>query len=508
LPKKKYSRTKASITSKENQLEKYKNATQEEEKRQKRTHKILEEIQPDLDELQIQIDEVESEKRTLKPATKYMKQLEEIAALGESIKSVEKQQLNLELKVNQTKSEFSRILADKKSLAADALILSTASQALLAEKGDIQKTVDGEEVRRQALQQNIQQIQNTSITNIRSIRFRALVSQCQSQLGLSHVLGMLCDLGCVNRSQLVGAVNAIIGSALNSTVVVDTRKTAVQVLAHFKRAKVFVDITILNEMNSSQPRKNIQHGGVCLLDCIRPSKPAILRVFQRLLGNWCAFKTSAECSSFQTCTRRNSVSFEGEKFYGGGELAWTSQKSSSVSDCGLRFDIYGGRVPHQMPAVAGTETRTGKVPDLKHLENTVEKMQLDYNVLVKSISKMESKMDNYTTVAARQDQRERDSRRQIKGREKEILELNRKLEKGTKELYSQKQTLSMLKEKKIDLEKRIPPKTMQTILRKESLSADGKRLSAAFQKRHAKKELARLQTAGHFPILQNHRHHE
>ena len=143
----------------------------------------MEEIQPDLDELQIQIDEVESEKRTLKPATKYMKQLEEIAALGESIKSVEKQQLNLELKVNQTKSEFSRILADKKSLAADALILSTASQALLAEKGDIQKTVDGEEVRRQALQQNIQQIQNTSITNIRSIRFRALVSQCRRREG-------------------------------------------------------------------------------------------------------------------------------------------------------------------------------------------------------------------------------------------------------------------------------------------------------------------------------------
>jgi len=95
---------------------------------------------------------------------------------------------------------------------------------------------------------------------------------------------------------------------------------------------------------------------------------------------------------------------------------------------------------------------------------------------------MQCKRDNYINLEKRQKERKQIGWERAKAHKKTIAELNQKLERGTKDLYTCKKMISNLKTEKDRMEAGIPSKILKMIRQKEMLSADATSLVAQAHK--------------------------
>ena len=175
--------------------------------------------------------------------------------------------------------------------------------------------------------------------------------------GVACVHGFLCE--CLHvEPQHARAANAVLGSTLHSTVLVEDKTTALAVVRHFTRHKVgVITCLILAEASEAAPSASSSRGrGTSLADVIR-SEPRFRPIVKQLAHGWQLVADASAALAAQAgpksaehagsrAARRDTVTMQGALFRSSGEIQQVRPPSAS--------DVYTlGAAPRNLTGGAG-----------------------------------------------------------------------------------------------------------------------------------------------------------
>jgi chromosome segregation ATPase len=159
---------------------------------------------------------------------------------------------------------------------------------------------------------------------------------------LKGIHGRFSELVRVKReyAEAVLAVNAVVERAASSSVVVDSKRIALQVISHFRQNCVGrISCDILEELRKPQ-RSPCSQAGVPLVSIVECRRSDYDRVAAKYLSNWLLIPTRREASALRQSREGsawNIVTTQGECFLRNGEIFTTRTSSSSRYAVGLDF---------------------------------------------------------------------------------------------------------------------------------------------------------------------------